>query len=383
MSAEGKSTRAIARIINVRQATVVTWLQQKSYSDRRGWNQGIKRTHTDLEEERIAALKRQRIEGKKFFLGTSYIQMDYAKQYPTDPSPSTWFVDEVIRRHGLQTHEPKKRGKGQNIVSRLLFPIKSIVSLGAIQQSMDFIGKKFIQGSSEPVSIFSTSYYQGLRLFQIQRVLAEKAEHVVHCLTGIWQKFPIADVLRMDNGSTWRGAISAEATISRCLRFLLNLGVKPLFSAPYQSYTNPHIEGHNRTFTEKLWNKNFFTSLKQIDEECVKFNAESREFYDWKFRERLSRSDIRYLGATETAPGDILRSTKGKKIYFIRFVERWKEDDGRVGIVILNRFVDVSDPYLNQYVFVALDLETASITVHSEHHGISAIIGQKPFPYIL
>lgn len=367
----------------MRRATIIGWLGKTEYRDKRGWTEGKKRSHTDIEEKRIAALKRQRIDGKRFFLGTPYIQMDYVKRHPNDPVPSTWFIDEVVRRHGLQTHEPKKRGKGQNIVSRSLFPIKSIVSLGAIQQSMDFIGKKFIQGSSEPVSIFSTSYYQGLQLFQVQRVLAEKVEHVVHCLTGIWQQFPVADVLRMDNGATWRGAVGAEATISRCLRFLLNLGVKPLFSAPYQSYTNPHIEGHNRTFTEKLWSKNFFTSLEQIDEACAKFNAESREFYDWKFKERLSQGDIRYLDIEETTSCDILRSTKGKKIYFIRFVERWKEDKGRVGIVILNRFVDIPDTYLNQYVFVTLDLEFAYVTVHSEHQGISSVIVQKSFPYVL
>lgn len=377
------NTSEISRRLEIRRATIIGWLGKTEYGDERGWTEGKKRTHTDLEEERVAALKRQRISGKKFFLGTSYVQMDYAKAYPENPPPSTWFIDAVVRRHGLQTHEPKKRGKGQNIVSRLLFPIRSIVSLGAIQQSMDFIGKKFIRGSSEPVSIFSTSYYQGLQLFQIQRVLAEKAEEVVRCLTGVWRKFPIPDVLRMDNGATWRGAINAEATISRCLRFILNLGVKPLFSAPYQSYTNPHIEGHNRTFTEKLWSKNFFTSSEQIDEKCVGFNAESRELYDWKFKERLGGSGIRYLGAAETAPCDILRSTKGKKIYFIRFVERWKEGDGRAGVVVLNRFVDIPDAYLNQYVFVTLDLEIAGVTVASEHQGIASVIVRKPFPYIL
>ncbi len=334
-------------MLGIRRQTIRAWLLCESYEDSRGWKKDVKRSHTDLEEDRVATLKRQRIDGKKFFLGTAYIQMDYAKAYPENPPLSTWFIDDVVRRHGLQTHEPKKRGKGQNIVSRLLFPIKSIVSLGTIQQSIDFIGKKFIQGSNEPVSIFSTSYYQGLQLFQIQRVLAEKTEEVIRCLTGIWQTFPVADVMRMDNGATWRGAVGAEATISRCLRFMLNLGVKPLFSAPYQSYTNPHIEGHNRTFTEKLWSRHFFTSLEQIDDECIKFNAESRELYDWKFKERLSRSGIRYLGVTETVPYDILRSTKGKKIYFIRFVERWKEDDGRVGVMVLNRFVDVPDAYLN------------------------------------
>jgi hypothetical protein len=380
---QGMNTSEISRRLEIRRATIIEWLGKTAHSDQRGWKAGVKRSHTDLEEKRVAALKQQRIDGKKFFLGTSYIQMDYAKQYPTEPPPSTWFIDEVVRRHGLQTHEPKKRGKGQNIVSRLLFPIRSIVSLGAIQQSMDFIGKKFIAGSSVPVSIFSTSYYQGLQLFQIQRVLAEKAEYVVRCLTGVWRTFPIADVLRMDNGLTWRGSGSGKGTISRCVRFLLNLGVKPLFSAPYQSYTNPHIEGHNRTFTEKLWRRNFFTSLEQIDEECVKFNAESRELYDWKFKERLSGSGLRYLGAEEAVSCDILRSTKGKKIYFIRFVERWKENDGRVGVVVLNRLIDIPDAYLNQYVFVALDLETASVTVASEHHGVASVIVRKPFSYIL
>lgn len=373
----------IARRLDIRKATVIDWLKRESYLEGRGWKQG-RRSHTVEEEKRIAILKRERIEGKKYFLGTPHVRMDYAKRFPNDPLPSLWFVNDVVRRHGLQTHEPRKRSKGQNIVSRLKFPIQSIIRLGRIQQAADFIGKKFIAGRKEPISIFSTSYYQWLGLYQIWRVSSEKAENAIACLTGFWRRFPIPDVMRMDNGMSFRGTGRGEAHVGRCVVFLLNRGVIPLFSSPYQSYTNPHIEGHNRTFTEKLWSAERFTSHGQIDEACARFNAESEEFCRWSFKDRLNDHQLRFLPErSEPQEPEILRSAKGKKICFIRFVERWKERGDECGVVILNRFVRISDPYLNQYVFVTLDLETASIYVTSEHDGHQAKILQRRFPYSL
>lgn len=310
--------------------------------------------------------------------------MDYAKKFPNDPLPSLWFVNDVVRRQGLQTHEPKKRKKGQNIVSRLKFPIRSIVGLGRIQQASDFIGKKYVVGRKEPVSIFSTSYYQWLEVYQVWRVSSEKAENAITCLLGLWKRFPIPHVMRMDNGMTFRGTGRAEAHLGRCIVFLLNRDVTPLFSSPYQSYTNPHIEGHNRTFTEKLWSTRHFTSDGQIDEACVRFNAESEEFCRWNFKDRLNDRALRFLPETsEPGAPETLRSAKGKKICFIRFVERWKEKGGESGVVVLNRFVCIPDPYLNQYVFVTVDLETASICVVSEHDGTTTRIFKQRFPYTI
>lgn len=351
------------------------------YAERRGWREGIKRTHTDAEEERIAALKHARIGDKKYFLGAPYIQMDYAKTYPNDPVPTLWFIKDVVHRHALQTHEPKKRSKGQNIVSRLKFPIRSIVNLGRIHQASDFIGKKYIAGSREPVSVFSTSFYQWFELYQIRRVSAEKAECAIECLTEFWTKFPLANVMRVDNGGAFRGSGSAAANIGRFLTFLLNLKITPLFSAAHQSYTNPHIEGHNRTFTEKLWSKHFFTNVAEIDRECARFNDESREYFLYRFKERLAGTNIRYLTGGDVIDDRVLRSTQGKKIYFIRFVERWKESDDRTGIIILNRFVAVSEQYLTQYVLAALHLDTGILDIASEYDGVAKVIAQLPFPY--
>ena len=353
------------------------------YEEGRGWKAGAYRTHTPEESERIAALKRARIKRHAYFLGSPYIRMDYAKQFPKEPLPSLWFFDKAVRNAELQTHEPRKRTKGLDIVKRLRFPIKSIVTLGRIQQAADFIGKKYIAGQSEPVNIFSTSYYQWLELYQIWRVFAETAECAIERLTGLWTKAPVADVMRIDNGMSFRGTGSAEAHVGRFLKFLLNIGVTPLFSSPYKSYTNPHIEGHNRTFTEKLWSAHHFTAREQIDEECAKFNAESREYYEFTFKERLAQRSLRYLNPHAPVNADTLRSTKGKKICFIRFVERWKEEQRESGIVVLNRFITVPEPYTNQYVFAKLNLETATLHVYSEREGISAEILRQPFPYTL
>lgn len=328
-------------------------------------------------------LKQARIDGKHYFLGSPHIQMDYGKKFVSDPLPSLWFVDEAVRRAGLQTHEPKKKKTGQSIVSRLLYPIKSIIDLGKIQQSCDFVGKKYISGSSQPVNIFATSFYQWFKLYQIWRVNGETAESAITKLVNFWTIYPMPHVMREDNGMSFRGTGLQEGKIGRFVKFLLNLNITPLFSAAYQSYTNPHIEGHNRTFDDKLWSKNFFNSTNEIDTECVKFNAESHEFFEWKFKERLSKGYFHRINSKSIIDSEILRSTKGKNICFIRFVQRWKETNETAGIVALNRFVEIPIAYLNQYVLVTLNLETTMIIITSESQGKVYQIINRRFEIIL
>jgi hypothetical protein len=328
-------------------------------------------------------LKKSRIDQKKYFLGSPHIRMDYAKEFPKETLPSLWFFDKVVRDAGLQTHEPKKKKKGQDIVKRLRFPITSIIKLGRIQQSSDFIGKKFITGRSEPISIFGTSYYQWFQLYQIWLTRAESATCAIEKLSLFWQTHPLPDVMRMDNGMTFRGTGAGVARVGTFLKFLLNLGVTPLFSSPYQSYTNPHIEGHNRTFTEKLWSAHTFTDLPGIDLECERFNAESHEYYEYAFEERLAQKSLRFLLPERTIVTDRLQNSYGKKVCFIRFVDGWIERNRECGIVLLNKFIPLPEVYLNQYVFVTVYLETSILSIVSEHDGIKDEILRQDFPYTL
>src|SRR3990172_13437923 len=280
---QGMATAEIARRLDIRRATLIAWFQQDHYQDQRGWAKGELRKYSEAIRDRVVALKQARIDQAKYFLGAQYVKMDYAKRYPTKAPPSLWFINESVRIAGLQTHQPKKRTKGKDSVKRLRFPIKTIVGLGRIQQACDYIGKKYIYGSPDPISILSTGYYQWFEIHQIWRVLGETAQATVEKLAAFWVDHPLPQVLRVDNAMTFRGGGRHPAIISRFLKFVLNCQVTPLFAAPYRAYTNPHIEGHNRTFTEKLWDRHTFSAPEEIDRECARFNAESEEFFRFKF----------------------------------------------------------------------------------------------------
>jgi hypothetical protein len=372
----------IARRLSVSRPTLIAWFKHDTYQDHRGWIKGELRKYKSTTRDRVILLKKTRINQGRYFLGAPYIQMDYAKHYPNEETPSLWFIDESVRLAGLQTKIPKKRTKGHDIVKRFRFPIRTIIKLGKIQQACDFIGKKYIYGSSEPISIFSTSYYQWFEIYQIWRISAETAQVSADCLTAFWADHPVPHVLRIDNAMTFRGGGPQPAVISRFLKFLLNSHVMPLFAAPYRPYTNPHIEGHNRTFTEKLWGRHIFTDRESIDRECARFNAESEEFFRFKFAKRLSAKGLRYKDPKTPINTETLTAVRGKSVSFIRYVESWKERNEEIGIVVLERFVELPDPYLNQYVFASLDLNQAMLRVYSEFEGITTEIRKMAFPYI-
>lgn len=373
----------ISRRLGVSKPTVISWLKKSEYAEGRGWRPGAYRTHTENETTRIIELKKERIKNKAYFNGSPYIRMDYHKRYPKENLPSLWFFDKVVRGAGLQTHEPRKRKKGQGIVERLRYPVRSIAKLGRIQQACDYIGKKWIKGRTEPIPIFATGYYQSLRLYQVWRTEAESGLCAVAKLMPFWYDHPIPDAMRIDNGMTFRGTGAAIARIGSFIKFLLNTGVTPLFSAPYQSYTNPHIEGYNRIFTGKLWDTNTFTTLDGIDAECARFNGESQEYYEYAFAGKLEQKSLKFLLPNRVIATDVLTSKRGKKVCFIRLVQSWSERERECGIVLLNRFIALPKAYLNQYVLATINLETASLSIISEHDGETDEILRQPYPYTL
>lgn len=348
--------------------------------DNRGWkkDKARKEKNNQITAERICTLKQQRIDKKKYFFGSEYVQMDYVKTYFNDPIPSIWFIDEVVRRAGLQTKKPKKKKK-RGGSKYLLYPDKSIRRLGFIHQSADFIGRKYIAGRTEPINIFSSTYYTPFKLFQIKRVFAEKTIYAINVLKERWQMFPIPDVFRIDNGLQFRGTASGKRAVGLFLKFLLNLNVIPLFGSPSKPWTNPHIEGHNRIFNEKVWSRNHFQCLEQIDCECKRFNQESLDYFKFRYTNFIGNiSNLRYLRKKQIPIIDKLISTKEKKIYFIRFVESY-EYNKPAYINILNETIIMPEQYTHQFVFVEWNLEKEILFIYSEYQQNITLIKQIKF----
>lgn len=303
--------------------------------------------------------------------------MDYANKYTGESAPNTAYIDRVVRSAGLQSKKPKPKKKNGGS-EYLLYPIQCIRNLEGIHQSADFIGKKYIAGSSDPINIFSTSYYRPFKLYQIQRVLAETTACAIECLTSLWQIFPVPVIFRLDNALQFRGTGRGKRVIGKFLKFLLNLNITPLFSSPPKPWTNPHIEGHNRVFNEKVWSKNWFTELKQIDKECQRFNQESQELLKFKYAQLMVNSNFDYLEPDRNIITDKLETIKDKKIYFTRFVESF--DQGQTAhMVILNETVRLPVKYTHQFVFVEWDLEKAVLSIYSEFEKVIILIKQIKF----
>lgn len=326
--------------------------------------------------DRICTLKRQRIEQNKYFVGSEYVQMDYEKKYPDHQLPSLWFIQHTIRQAGLQTRKPKRHRKGGS--QYLLYPVQSIRNLGSVQQSADFIGKKYITGHSKPINIFSTCYYAPFKLYQIAPVQAEKAIYAIENLTHLWRTYPLPHVLRIDNGLQFKGSGSGKRSLGMFLKFLLNLNVIPLFGSPSKPWTNPHIEGHNRVFNEKVWGRNFFTHTDQVATECNRFKSESLEYFHYKYAQLVFNSNYLYVERDQQIETDKLLSVKGKRIYFVRFVD--SSEKGTTAFMnILNENISLPEQYNHQFVFVEWDVEREKLFIYSEFKKAVTLIMERTF----
>jgi len=355
---------------------VIKWLQVSHHGDQRGWKQGHPRKHLDaVVAERICRIKKNRLEHKYLF-GSEYVQMDYCHLYPEQETPSIWYIDQVVRQAGLQSKKPKNRRRGGS--AYLLYPIESMKRLGLIQQSADFIGKKYIDGSSRPVTIFSSCYYRPFKMYYIQRTEAEKAIFAMEILVRLWADYPMPHVFRMDNAGPFRGTGHSPRCLGTFVVFLLNLGIVPLFGSPSRPWTNASIEGHNRVFTEKVWKKNRFRGVEDIDSENDRFNAEGREFFQFRYMSLAERYHGRRLAPSRKIEMTELRTRKNKKITFVRFVEP-SLDEPRAHIMVMNERVYLPEGYTHQFVFATWDLQSQALSIVSEYQGAIKPILHLPF----
>jgi hypothetical protein len=330
--------------LGIRRATIIKWLSQNSYSNKRGWRKNRARKYDDeIVSQRICEIKQQRIE-RNYFVGNEYVQMDYANYYPNEAIPTLWYIQQTVRKANLQTRKPKQRRNGGS--EYLLYPVQSIRLLKGIHQSADFIGKKYITGKPEAINFFSTSYYWPFKLYQIMRIQAEKAVYAIEQLRSLWMRFPVPHVLRLDNALQFRGTASGKRALGTFLIFLLNLNVTPL--------------------------------LEQIDRENDNFNNESIELFRFKYAHYMFENISRLLTKKAIIKTDSLRTRKRKKLYFIRFVESF-ETHGDAHVTIMNETIYLPEQYTHQFIFGEWNIETETLAIYSEYKKSITLIQRIPF----
>lgn len=362
LSEQGVSKSEISRRLHVRRATIVEWLSRSEYQDHRGWQKGHRRTHTDEEEERILVI-RDELESHAFYWGKDEILKEYKKRFPQHALPSMWFTEEVIRKHGRQTQQPKERQK--NITRYLGYPEHLLKALGPVQEGIDFIGRKYITGRTEPVHFLARYYHKPVGLYLVNRTENERSGGMLDLVRNDWKRFGHPHCAYLDNASAMSGPVKAKRFISRFMQGVLAERVLPIFVPQHSPWANGPVEGSNGSmFGKKVWNRFTFETVEQIDQTLEQFNRANRE-RAWTDGLSNKCSD---------------RPTWHPRIHFVRYAKLGPDTEQYSTVEILNEQVPLSTSFAHQYVLGELNLEKEQLTIMVERDRKSLIIHEQRFP---
>jgi hypothetical protein len=328
--------------------------------DHRGWKKGRRRSYSTDDEKRILRIHHELdTDPDEHFSGASAILQRYQKRYPKARTVSLRFIGRTLAKYGLST-KPKVRIKG---ASRYLhYPEATINRIGLSLLEIDFIGKKFITGRTQPVNFIAFSLRFPRKLKYFQRIESETANEVIKYCRKFFQLFEKPQVVKIDNGFAFAGAGPWPRVLNSVVLFLLKEKITPVFTAPRKPWNQASVEGANSIFARKFWNRFTFANLQEIDEHLVSFNRSYQEYTGYQKPKRTE------AGSRPFVP----------KVYFIRKVYEHPETD-RGYIEILKEQIILSKNYINMFVLAEWNLNTEQLCVYYENQLKTKIIKKIQF----
>lgn len=345
----GQSKNQISFKERVSKKFVIKWTSNPSQdfeADQRGWQKGKGRKYLQQDVKKVIRLHKQ-LKGDKhnFFQGASAVLQQWRIKYPDSPAPSLRTIGRIMQQEGLSKSQ-RSRVKGAS--AYLCYPEHTLYErMGGRILEADFIGKKYIDGSSEPVNFIGFSFKKSPRIRHYQRIQAQTSECFIRETKRFFDQFEKPDFIKVDNCLATIGSASGKRNLSKAMLFCFRHQVNPIFSVPRRPFTQASIEGNNSVFSRHFWNRSRFSSLKQIDKELNWFNTSSLRYTDYKKPAFIKEK-------TDYTP----------KVYFLRQVLENEEKEGYIDI--LNEKLRLEKSFINYYVLADWDIEKQVITVSIE-----------------
>lgn len=338
---------------------------EKLERDNRDWKKGKPRKYTKQQKEEIKNIRGNLEKEESFFIGAKVVHANYNNSH--DDKVSKRFVDRTLKEYKM-VKSPQKKSKGAS--KYMQYPQYTLNKLGKIVMSMDFIGPKYLKGSSDKINFLSCKYIRPKKEGIVKRVEGQTTDEAIKILRELWQTNPIPNVLKVDNDSAFGTNSVHERCIGRLTLLLLNLGIKPLYVAPRSPWNNGEVEGFNSVFSRKFWNKLKFTDEDEIDIKIKDFNVAYEKYSDLinnnpdiekpKFINDYNDTDFE---------NKEVKNFKETKIYFLRIVRRKGEKGGtkEYGFIdILKQEIQLPKDLINLFVFCVLDIELKKLFIHTE-----------------
>jgi hypothetical protein len=328
--------------------------------DDRGWKKAKLRLYTKREEQRILRIHRQLDQNPKtFFSGASAIQQRYRKLYPNAKVLSLRFIGRTLAKYGL-SKAPKVRRKG---VSRYLhYPEALIDNLGESLLEVDFIGKKFIQGRTQPVHFIAFSLKKPRKLKYFHRINSETSAEVIRHCRHFFNRYEKPAVVKLDNGFAFAGAGPRPRTLNSVVLFLLKRKIIPVFTAPRKPWNQASVEGANSVFARKFWTRFKFENLSQVDDRLDDFNEAYKKYLDYQKPRQPSQPKKAFI----------------PQVYFIRKVYEHPESQ-RGYIDVVKEHILLPKAYIGLFVLAEWNLSDEKLTVYFEKDQKPKIVKNQKF----
>jgi len=333
---------------------------QDIQEDHRGWKKGKSRSYSQRDEECILRIHQELDKDPlEHFSGASAILQRYQKRHPKAKPVSLRFIGRTLAKYGLSS-KPKVRRKG---ASRYLhYPEATINTLGKSLLEIDFIGKKFIAGRTEPVNFIAFSLRFPRKLKHFERIESETGDEVIKHCKIFFRRFEKPQVVKLDNGFAFAGASSWPRVLSSVVLFLLSQKIITVFTAPRKPWNQASIEGANSIFSRKFWHRFEFKSLFQIDEQLVYFNRSYQRYTGYEKPRRLEPRPKRFV----------------PRVYFIRKVYEHSQTK-RGYIDILKEHILLPKAYINLFVLAEWNLKSERLLVYYENDQKTELIKTLSF----
>jgi hypothetical protein len=210
------------------------------------------------------------------------------------------------------------------------YPAYTLTKLGKSMMSIDFIGPRYLKGSDNRINFLACKYIRPEKRGMVTRIEGRTTEETITALKELWKTHPIPEVVKIDNDSAFGAHLPHERYIGRLAFFLLNLGVYTLYVAQRSPWNNGQVEGFNRVFSKKFWNKRQFSDEQEINVKIKDFNVAYEKYSRLvSTNPEIKEKDIKYIDDFNDVnlENKCAKHLKADKIYFLRIVRR-KNDKG-------------------------------------------------------
>ncbi len=163
--------------------------KQNFKTDHRGWQKGKRRKWTKADEKKIKTIHKELDQDKRaFYLGATAIEQRWREKYANISPPPLITIGRMTKELGLSIK--RKKGKNKGAAKYLCYPEHTIYTLlnGRVLE-IDFIGKKYLAGRTEPLNFIAFAFKKQPRLRYFKRVESQTSNCFTKESTKFFKKF--------------------------------------------------------------------------------------------------------------------------------------------------------------------------------------------------